>query len=334
MEVKLDVKDALALDDRAFTVIGKPRRDQVLVVSAGNRYLADNFRTSIVQQIADVREATPEEFKGADVAQDVAAGRYDLIVFDGVRPEKDPAANTLYIGVMPPGKAFDKTRPMETPIIVLNYDSGHPLLQYVRDLPTIEILKATTLLDPPAGLARLVESNDGLLAFSVPREGFTDVALTFPIIEGSNINTNWPVKYSFPLFFANCLRILGNSIESAGEDVDRPGRPIALRADSATQSLTVEPPPTSSRRSEKIRRGAPRSVHLQRCRRPRFISRQVGQGRADRRGQSVRSPRKRLVEPAQNRGRQHADRRRSPRSRSADRSLENRRARRSLGRAF
>lgn len=256
MEVAIDVRDALAVDNRAFTTIAKPRRAQVLLVTAGNRYLTDNFRTSIVRALAEVREASPEEFQKSELSREVASGRFDLLVLDGVRPERDPPANVLYIGVMPPGKAFEKTRPMETPIVVLNYDAGHPLLQFVRDLSTVEILKATSLIDPPAGLTRLAEGNDGLLAFSRPRDGFIDVVLAFPILEGSNINTNWPLKYSFPLFFSNCLRLLGNTLETAGDEVHRPGAPIVLRADSSTRVVTVQPPPWSSHRIAKIRRGS------------------------------------------------------------------------------
>ena len=45
LEVRLTVDDALALDNRAFTVVGNPRKAQVLVVTPGNRYLVDTLQT-------------------------------------------------------------------------------------------------------------------------------------------------------------------------------------------------------------------------------------------------------------------------------------------------
>ena len=44
-EVRLPVEDALAVDNRAFAVVGNTRKAQVLAVTAGNRYLLDAFNT-------------------------------------------------------------------------------------------------------------------------------------------------------------------------------------------------------------------------------------------------------------------------------------------------
>ena len=50
LEVRLTVKDALEVDNRAFAIVGNARKAQVLAITAGNRYLLDAFNTPDGQQ--------------------------------------------------------------------------------------------------------------------------------------------------------------------------------------------------------------------------------------------------------------------------------------------
>ena len=88
--MRLTVKDALDVDNRAFTIVGNARKAQVLAVTPGNRYLLDAFNTPTAAERADVRIATPEEAKGEPLAAEIRGGRFDLIIYDGVKP-RDPA---------------------------------------------------------------------------------------------------------------------------------------------------------------------------------------------------------------------------------------------------
>ena len=240
LEVKLAASDAQPLDDRAFAVIGTPRKADVLLVTAGNRYLADTLQTPTAVERAEVTVATPEQAKADPIARDVKAGRYDLVIYDHTRPDAAPEANALYFGAMPPGPAYDKTRPLEHPVI-LDWDSAHPLLRYVRDLSTVAIAKATGV-DPPPGSSVLIESNLGSLAFVVPREGFSDVVVGFPLLEGDTFNTTWFKNISFPLFLFNCLQVLGDTRESAEDETHLPGKTVFLRPDAGVKSVQVEGP--------------------------------------------------------------------------------------------
>jgi hypothetical protein len=237
LEVRLTVDDALAVDNRAFTVVGNPRKAQVLVVTPGNRYLVDTLQTSTAQERADVTVVTPDEVKKDPYARDLKAGRYDLLIADRYRPEAPPEANALYFGVLPPGRAYEQSHPIEDPVI-LDWDVAHPLMQFVRDLPTVGILKAI-VVEPPPGSTTLIESNKGPLAFVAPREGYADAVVTFALMEGENFNTNWYRNISFPLFLFNAIQVLGNARESVGDEVHLPGQPALLRADSPTDTITV-----------------------------------------------------------------------------------------------
>lgn len=237
LEVRLPVRDALELDNRAFTISGNPRKAQVLVITSGNRYLVDTLRTPTATERADVTVATPIESKTADVARDIRSGRYDLVIYDNDRPETAPEANALYFGVLPPGPAYAKPKTVNQPII-LDWDVSHPLMQYIRDLPTVAILKAN-VVDPPPGSTNLIESNVGTLAFVAPREGYSDTVITFPLMDGDNFNTNWYRNISFPLFLFNSLQVLGNAREAAGDDIHLPGQPVVLRSDTPAGKIKV-----------------------------------------------------------------------------------------------
>jgi hypothetical protein len=237
LEVRLPIRDDMELDNRAYTIAGNPRKAQVLVITSGNRYLVDTLRTPTATERADVTVATPSESKTGELARDIRSGRYDLVIYDNFRPETAPEANALYFGVLPPGPAYAKSKTVEQPII-LDWDVSHPLMQYIRDLPTVAILKAT-VVEPPPSSTNLIESNLGTLAFVAPREGYSDTVITFALMDGDNFNTNWYRNISFPLFLFNSLQVLGNAREAAGEGIHLPGQPVVLRSDTPAGKIKV-----------------------------------------------------------------------------------------------
>jgi hypothetical protein len=241
LEVRLTVDDALEVDNHAYTLIGNPRKAQVLVVTDGNRYLVDTLKTPTAQERADVTVATPAEAKDGPIGRDIKAGRYDLVIYDRIRPESPPEGNALYFGVVPPGKAYEKTKELQQPV-VLDTNISHPLMQFIRDLPTIRILKAIGV-EPPPGSTTLIESDQGPIAFVAPREGYTDAVVAFAIVDGDKFNTDWFKNISFPLFIFNSLQVLGNARDSVGDDVHLPGQPVTLRADTPKGKMTLTLPP-------------------------------------------------------------------------------------------
>jgi hypothetical protein len=236
-EVRLTVKDALDADNRAFAVVGTTRKAQVLVVTPGNRYLVDTFKTPSAAEHADVTIVTPEEAKGEAIARDLKGGRFDLVIYDGVKPDSHPEANALYFGQFPPGPAYAKAKEIQQPVI-LDWDIAHPIMQYIRDLPLVYIASARTVELPP-GAKSLIDSNQGPLAFVAHREGFTDVVVTFPLLEGLTPNTTWFRYISFPLFILNSIQAMGNVREGAGAEVSEPGNPVVLHAETTNREITI-----------------------------------------------------------------------------------------------
>ncbi|MGP0064048.1 MAG: vWA domain-containing protein [Isosphaeraceae bacterium] len=236
-EVRLTAKDALEEDNHAYAVVGTTRKAQVLAVTPGNRYLVDTLNTPSAAERADITVVTPEEAKGEAVSRDIRGGRYDLIIYDGVKPDTPPEANALYFGQFPPGPAYAKPKEIQQPV-VLDWDIAHPIMQYVRDLSLIYIATAQVVELPP-GAKSLIDSNQGSLAFQAPREGFTDVVVTFPLLEGTTPNTTWFRYISFPMFILNSIQAMGNVREGAGDEVSEPGNPVVIHAETTNREITV-----------------------------------------------------------------------------------------------
>ncbi len=252
LEVRLTVDDDLPLDNRAFTLIGNPRKAQVLLVTLGNKYLQDALKTPLADSRADVTITTPEAAKGEAVVRDMASGKYDLVIFDQCRPDTPPAANALYFGALPPGPAYEKTKDVEGPTI-LDVNASHPLMQFIRDLSVVLVAKATIVQEPPTGTTLLIESNAGPLAFVAPREGYSDTVITFPLLGEKGANTDWVRKFSFPLFIYNALQVIGNARDSAGEEIHPPGQPVQIRPETINDTIRVAGP---DGKSETLKRSA------------------------------------------------------------------------------
>ena len=167
------------------------------------------------------------------------------MIYDGVKPESPPEANALYFGVFPPGPAYAKPKEVQQPVI-LDWDIAHPIMQYIRDLSLVYIAKAS-VVELPAGAKSLIDGNQGSLAFIVPREGYTDTVVTFPLMDGTTPNTTWFRYISFPLFILNSIQALGNVREGAGEEVAEPGRPVVLHAETDRARRSRSPRPTAGR---------------------------------------------------------------------------------------
>jgi hypothetical protein len=177
-----------------------------------------------------------------------------------------PRANTLFIGRLPPGPVWRRRREVASgekksddakaanetdehdrvvgPQII-DWDRSHPLLANV-ELGNVDIVDSL-VLHPPAGAAVLIDSTAGPIAAVAPRDAYQDAVLGFEIVGqvadgGTNVNTNWPRRFSFPTFCLNVLEYLGGRSEDSQLASVRPGRPIELRAAGNAPELTVVDP--------------------------------------------------------------------------------------------
>jgi hypothetical protein len=212
--------DDLAADNVAYVVVPPVRKPGVRLVTAGNRYLSQFFRSPAMTEAVRFSEIRPEDLKKPEITQEFGLGTDALTIFDRCTPDVSPQNDTLYFGAFPPGSKFAEVKAFENPT-VLDWDNSSPLLQYVRDLALIRIRNVRVPDPVPPGVRPLIESDRGPLAFVSPREGFTDVILGFPLLTESEFNTDWFLKYSFPIFLTNCV----SHLAGAGADRDQSSRP-------------------------------------------------------------------------------------------------------------
>lgn len=201
-------RNVLAEDDQAFAAAplaagpaagpaGPAAQPQVLLVSPGNPFL-ERFLAAYGQVRA---------FRAPPGAAPALAGRYPLVIYDGVWPDPWPRGSALVIG--PPGDAY---RPG-----ALRPAPGHPLLRHV-DLSDVEVARARRLPLGP-GWEAVVDGDGGpLLAVWAggaaagaqpggpapqPAAGQRAAVLAFALGDST-----LPLRPAFPVLMANLMEWL------------------------------------------------------------------------------------------------------------------------------
>lgn len=241
----VDHKDRFSLDDEAWLAVGILRKARVLMVG-GNRFLDAFFDDDAVQKVATLTRLTPADLATDAYQQPAREGRFDVVIFDRCGPDKAenlPRANTFFIGQPPPPWQWAAEDRVEYPHI-RGWQREHPLLQELTALYEIGVSEAFKMKDLPPRTPRLIETDrDMAVLLSFQREAFTDLVLTFPLLNDKNeLVTNWPLQPSFPVFLRNVLRVLGNFSDVTGEERIQPGQVKSLRPDVNMDRLTVLDP--------------------------------------------------------------------------------------------
>jgi hypothetical protein len=265
------VRDVLAQDNSAYAALNDAKPGRVLVVTPGNAALEVSLATERAGKLGNIEFKSPDVLTTEEHKRDMDAGTYNLVIYDQCAPPAMPRANTLIIGRVPPGAAWqgerdaasdesdsaaaadgkaDEKPAEQTPTVatvpqIIDWDRSHPLLANV-ELGNVDIVDSL-VLDPPAGSTVLIDSTAGPIAAIAPRDAYQDVVFGFEIFgtdkDGSRtVNTNWWLRLSFPTFVLNVLENLAGSTEDSQLASVRPGRPVALRTVGNATELTVVDP--------------------------------------------------------------------------------------------
>jgi hypothetical protein len=185
--LQLTAKDDLGADNRASIVSLLPKPIKVLLVSRGNRLLEKALR------------ATPNvELALANNLTDPAFG-FDFVVLDGVTPTVWPNGNVLAIHIINTNWIQEVIH-LDAPPIV-DWRVAHPLLRYAGfdNVQIVESLAAKA----PTWAVSLVDSPQAplILAGELGRQRI--IWIGFDTLE-----SNWPLRLSFPIFIANAVEWL------------------------------------------------------------------------------------------------------------------------------
>jgi hypothetical protein len=260
-------RDDFPLDDVAWLAVAPVRRARVLRIGPPNDILDAILKASVSQQKAVVTSLAPADFQQSAEYRRARLGEaYDLVFFDRCAPdslEAMPQANTCFLGSAPPlkPKLWETMEPMRF-LSIVEFRHTYPLLRGIETLQGMFIRNARALPDDalPLRAVPLLETQKKPVAWALGRDRYTDLVLTFPLVEETEPgkppvwNMNWPNQPpgTFPLFFDNVITQLGRYTEY--EEAHRPGRPKLLDVAVPVNVVQVSRREPAGGRSETIKR--------------------------------------------------------------------------------
>lgn len=250
LKLTLEIDDDLSVDNVAYAALTPLRNISALLVTPGNRSLELALQTEQAAELGRMETKPPSYLQTDEYRTRASAGREDLIIYDRCAPAEMPAANTFFIGALPPQgwKAGEVTGPL----LPIDIDRTHPIMRFL-DLFSLKIVEGRPLEVPSRALTLLTTTAGPVLAIA-PRSGtegagYQDLVMGFEIIsetdEGAAFNTDWPVQRSWPVFIYNLLRHLGGAVDASGAPSYQPGTAVPLRVDNQLREVRLRIPPGS-----------------------------------------------------------------------------------------
>ncbi|MFN6400054.1 MAG: vWA domain-containing protein [Planctomycetota bacterium] len=140
------------------------------------------------------------------------------------------------------------------PVIVLDVNRSHPISQYL-EMSAVGIVESRSV-KPPASGSVLMIADIGPIFAVAPRGPFQDAVLGFDIVrpsqDGLEINSDWGIKRSFPVFVFAAVEQLAGGVTEASAPTVQPGMPIQLMLSNRFKSYQIIDP---SGKSQTIDRG-------------------------------------------------------------------------------
>ena len=268
LKLTLDHEDALSIDNTAYAAIRPNKPISVLLVTPGNSALETALTTGRCQRIANVRVESPTFLKDAAYLANDTESLFDLIIFDQCAPTKMPESSTLFMGSKPPSlselkkDSDDSTRPTDVaseestiskdwqfgpssgPVIILDVNRSNPMTQYL-EMGSVVIFEGMSVTPPESGTV-LMTSDSGPVFAVAPRGPFQDAVLGFGMLqstsEGIEVNSDWSIKRSFPVFVYSAVEYLGGGITEASAPTVLPGNAIGLTLSNRFDNYRVVSP--------------------------------------------------------------------------------------------
>jgi hypothetical protein len=244
LRLEISQSDALSIDNTAYAAINPRRPARVLCVTPGCEPLRAALETPASRLMAEVTFAEPEFLEGDEYGRTAGAGDYELVIFDRCVPKQMPLANTLFMGRAPPIEGWSLGEKI-SPAQIIDTERAHPLVA-MPDSSNVRIVEANAVKGP-GGAQVLLDSQGGPLLAIAPRQGFEDAVLGFVIVDKNprgeaSYNTDWPRRYSFPVFWQNVLIHLAGGGRSEAAPSVQPGEPVGLRSLTPVNALRVRTP--------------------------------------------------------------------------------------------
>ncbi|HLH53141.1 MAG TPA: VWA domain-containing protein [Verrucomicrobiae bacterium] len=219
--LRLTVKDDLAADNEASIVSLLPKPVKTLLVTKGNRLLEKALRAASNVQLAVASDMT-------DPATD-----FDFVVLDGISPSVWPKGNVLAIHVVNTNWTPEFTQIDGPPIV--DWRAAHPLLRYAG-FDNVQIAESFGAKCPSWAVS-LVDSPQAplILAGDLGRQRI--IWIGFDVLE-----SNWPLRVSFPIFVANAVEWLNPANAKGGQLLVKAGEAFRMGLGRAEKEAQVTLP--------------------------------------------------------------------------------------------
>lgn len=222
--------DALALDDRAWTVVPPDRLRRILLVSEGDPYLETALTYLPNTELYGVAPANYGPATHPEL--------FDLVIFEGFLPDELPSAAVLAIAPPATSPLGEVTGTLTDPGIG-SLSPDEPILRYV-DLTSTHIGRASRLVLPAWARTVIPGPRGAPLLYVGELDGRRAGVLAF-----LPRNSDLPLQVAFPVLIANLTgELLGGSAAPTTAVV--PGDPVSLPLPAGATALRVTRPDGST----------------------------------------------------------------------------------------
>jgi len=232
VEARLFEQDDLQIDDAAWAVHAEGSRGQVVMVSAGNRFLQTGLG---LLPGMDLELVSPEAFPDWWQTRQEEGNLPAMFIFDAWLPAELPPSS-LFIVAPPTSTALFRVEgPLEAPRLRPARDDD-PLLQYV-DVSAVGVRRAQAVALPSWARAVLADAAGWPLLFIGETGGRQVAVLSFDLHD-----SDLPLQIAFPLLLAN----LYDTLVPAGVGVLpqslAPGEPLVIEVPPQVEEIVVYGP--------------------------------------------------------------------------------------------
>lgn len=211
--------DVLVSDDSAQIVVPAPRQLKAALVTEGNFFLEKVFRSLNLKEPAVL---SPGAYEASFSSTDNSPSSYDVIIFDRYKPSRIPSAgNFLWFAAVPSGIELSVAQENGNDQLlgqqgVLDWERDHPLL---RHLVLGRLVMAQSLkLVPGLQSEVLMEGTRGPLMILHRQGAQTHLVCAFDVLQ-----SDWPLRVSFPIFMSNAMQFLALGTEMDVRESVQPG---------------------------------------------------------------------------------------------------------------
>ncbi|HEY0008195.1 MAG TPA: VWA domain-containing protein [Tepidisphaeraceae bacterium] len=207
-------RDVLSQDDVAMVVLPPPKTLAVALVTDGNYFLE--------RAIASLNLQKPAVLTPGDWEQQ-RPGEFDVVMFDRYVPKHLPAAgNYLWFGGLPDDLTLKQAKDPQGRALFL---SDVEILDWKRENPILRHLSLNRLfvaeamqLSVPLETETLIEGTAGPLLLLHRQGRQTHLVCAFDLLQ-----SNWPLRVSFPLFLHNALQYIAVGTDLSVRESLAPG---------------------------------------------------------------------------------------------------------------